>query len=122
MKESGKETIVIVHGTLAAPKSGTRRSYQPFDEARRATASLRSSMQRCRSAALQPGAGRTASRTVRFSNAPARTLGSRARAPRRPWGIISLVFRLVAHSHGGNVVLEALPQIMVALGSNELLG
>ena len=76
MQAGAKETVIIVHGTWAAPEPGNARWYQPIDGVPAAWT------QRCRSAALGRGAGHIAARVIKSSIGPATTVGSHARTLR----------------------------------------
>src|SRR5215831_11248428 len=118
MGESAKETVIIVHGTWAAPEPGVIRWYQPGDGATAAggfvsklDAALqkRGSPARCWAHCAQAnqifhwsGENSWIARTQAASE-----LGNYVTKLRNE-GWCS---HIVAHSHGGNVVLEALPQI-----------
>ena len=93
MEKSANETVIIVHGTWAAPDPVERRWYQPIDErpcGEPFTARL--------DAALAASA-------LADYVAKLRTEG---------WHC-----HIVAHSHGGNVLAETLPRIMTALESKK---
>ena len=129
MAEWGKETVIIVHGTWAAPESGTRRWYQPSGEAPTCEsfiAKLDAALQERGSPARCWAHGGQENQIFQWSGENswiARTCAASALGDyvvglqRKGWRC-----HIVAHSHGGNVVLEGLPQIMMAPGSNELLG
>src|SRR5215831_5959864 len=127
MGESAKETVIIVHGTWAAPEPGVIRWYQPGDGATAAggfvsklDAALqkRGSPARCWAHCTQAnqifhwsGENSWIARTQAASELGDYVLKLR----RRGWRC-----HIVAHSHGGNVVLEALPQITTPLLFNVL--
>jgi len=129
MDESAKETVIIVHGTWAAPAPGVIRWYQPGDGVTAAggfvsklDAALqkRSSPARCWAHCTQAnqifhwsGQNSWIARTQAASELGDYVLKLRNEGWR---------CHIVAHSHGGNVVLEALPQITTALLSNASLG
>jgi hypothetical protein len=130
MEGSAKETVIIVHGTWAAPEAGKVRWYQPTDGAPAAEGFIpklnaalqeRASPARCWAHCAQSeqifywsrGENSWITRTHAAS-----ALGSYvAKLRNEGWRC-----HIVAHSHGGNVVIEALPQITAASGSNLPLG
>jgi len=127
MEEAAKETVIIVHGTYAAPKPGVSRWYQA--EGVPATAFItklndamreRGSAARCWAHCSQgdhgfhwSGENSWIDRTRAASELGNYVLNLR----KEGW-----LCHIVAHSHGGNVVLEALPQITTALPSSASLG
>lgn len=129
MAESAKETVIIVHGTWTAPESGTRRWYQPLGEAPPSEgfiAKLDAALQERGSSARCWAHGVQDNQIFQWSGENcwiARTCAASALVDyvvslqRKGWRC-----HIVAHSHGGNIVLEALPQIVMAPGSNGLLG
>jgi hypothetical protein len=161
MEEAAKETVVIVHGTYAAPKSGVRQWYQPDEgtlETERwatlrhrhlakswyidacatrtriervpatqgFTSKLNDALQKRGSAARCWAHCRQGDQGFHWSaknnwidrTEAASELGNYVRKlQNKGW-----CCHIVAHSHGGNVVLEALPQITTALSSNAPLG
>src|SRR5262249_14640169 len=118
MEELSKETVIIVHGTWAAPDGQKTRWYQPMEGGHDRTAfiakldaalSERGSPARCWNHCTP------SDQIFRWSGDNswiARTrgaaeLGSYVMELRnKGW-----CCHIVAHSHGGNVVVEALPQI-----------
>jgi len=130
MEEAAKETVIIVHGTYAAPRPGVSRWYQ-LAEGVAATATefitkLNDALQKRGSAArcwahcgqcnqgfYWSGENSWIDRTRAASELGNYVLNVR----KEGW-----LCHIVAHSHGGNVVLEALPQITAALPSNAPLG
>jgi hypothetical protein len=129
MDEAARETVIVVHGTYAAPLLGASLWYQPV-EGVPATggfiAKLNDALQKRGSAARcwahcsqrdqgfhWSGKNNWIDRTDAASK-----LGNYVCSLRNEgWRC-----HIVAHSHGGNVVLEALPQITTALSSNAPLG
>jgi hypothetical protein len=129
MEETGKESIVIVHGTWAAPKPEKTQWYQrPNDVVategfvRKLDAALRmrGSPARCwahcsdDSPIFQWSGENSWIARTRAAAALAEYL-----AERRAQGWRC---HIVAHSHGGNIVMEALPQILAVPGSGESHG
>ena len=119
MPEPAKETVIIVHGTWAAPGPGESRWYQPVDGVPRAAEGFVSKLD----AALQERGSAARCWAHCTERNPffqwsgenswiARTLAAVALADyvaklrKEGWRC-----HIVAHSHGGNVVVEALPQI-----------
>jgi hypothetical protein len=129
MEEIPKETVIIVHGTWAAPEPERSRWYKPFDNGPAAKGFIskldaalqeRGSPARCWAHCTQRD------QLYQWSGDNswiARTSGASAltdyvtKLRSEGWRC-----HIVVHSHGGNVVVEALPQIMVARGSNGLPG
>jgi hypothetical protein len=116
MDEAAKETVIIVHGTYAAPQPGASRWYQPtegFIAKLDAALQERGSPARCWAHCTQgdpifqwSGENSWIARTHAAS-----ALGDYvAKLRKEDW-----CCHIVAHSHGGNVVLEALPQIAATL-------
>ena len=123
MEEAAKETVIIVHGTYAAPRPGVSRWYQPhegFSTKLNDALQKRGSAARCWAHCSQGdqvfiGLARIVGLIAR---AAASELGNYVRKLRNEgW-----CYHIVAHSHGGNVVVEALPQITTALRSDAPLG
>jgi hypothetical protein len=129
MDETAKETVIIVHGTYAAPQPGVSRWYQPA-EGMPATEGFiaklddalqkRGSAARCWAHCSQGDQGFHWSGKndwVERTHA-ASVLGDYvAKLRKEGW-----CCHIVAHSHGGNVVVEALPQIASAFSPNEPSG
>jgi hypothetical protein len=129
MEESGKETIIIVHGTWAAPKLGKTQWYQRPDDVSPtkefvskldAALQVRGSPARCWAHCTNgnpifqwSGENSWIART-RAAGVLADYL---AKLREEGWRC-----HIVAHSHGGNVVVEALPQIMAAPDPNKSHG
>jgi hypothetical protein len=129
MDESAKETIVIVHGTWAAPKPDKIQWYQQPEGV----------------AATEGFVGKLDA-ALRERGSPARCWAHCTKGnPMFQWsGENSWIARtraagaladyvaklrgegwrchIVAHSHGGNIVVEALPQIIAAPSQNKSLG
>jgi hypothetical protein len=130
MEGSAKETVIIVHGTWAAPEAGASRWYQPvegvpagegFVSKLDAALQERGSPARCWAHCTQgnqffhwfPGENSWIARTHAAS-----ALGDYvANLRKEGWRC-----HIVAHSHGGNVVIEALPQIITPPNPNGPLG
>jgi hypothetical protein len=121
MEESARETVIIVHGTWAAPEPGTRRWYQLADDGSAAegfTAKLNDALQERDSPARCWAHCTQGNQIFQWSGDNSWTARTRAAS-----ALADYVARLrndgwrchiVVHSHGGNVVVEALPQIMAA--------
>jgi hypothetical protein len=119
MEEAANETVIIVHGTYAAPRPGVSRWYQPtegFVTKLNDALQKRGSAARCWAHCAQgnpifqwSGNNSWIDRTHAAS-----ALGNYvAKLRKEGWRC-----HIVAHSHGGNVVVEALPQIIAAPGPN----
>jgi hypothetical protein len=119
MDESAKETIIIVHGTFAGLKPGTTQWYQPVDgdfEAEGFIGKLNAAL-RERGSSARCWAHCTEGNQIFHcsgeNNWVARTSAASAlgdyvvNLQKQGW-----LCHIVAHSHGGNVVVEALPKIM----------
>src|ERR1700736_478189 len=129
MTEPAKETVIIVHGTFAAPQPGESRWYQPseglaatkgFVAKLDAALQERGSQARCWAHCSQGDRG------FHWSGENSWVARTRAAAELGSY-VLNLqkngwCCHIVAHSHGGNVVLEALPQITTALPSRAPLG
>jgi hypothetical protein len=123
MSESAKETVIIVHGTWAAPAPGVIRWYQPADgvPTEGFIARLNAALQR-RGSAARCWAHCTEGAKIFYWSGEnswvARTQAAAAlgdyvaKLRKEGW-----CCHIVAHSHGGNVVLEALPQITTAISN-----
>ncbi len=135
---TAKETVLIVHGTFAAPVEGKPAWYEPgsvfcrqLDErlaARGSPARCWAHLDEC-GAELQRRAGRG---TAYFSWSGHNSWIDRSAAAKQLWNEIEYLSKengwechVVAHSHGGNVVLEALdldnPYRQGGLNSNFVL-
>ena len=130
MEGAAKETVIIVHGTWAAPQPGKGLWYQPVTGVVAAqplfTAKLDAALQERRSPARCWAHCSQGDQIFQWSGAnswiartrAASALGNYvAKLQKEGWRC-----HIVAHSHGGNIVVEALPQIMTAAGANGLLG
>ena len=129
MEEAAKETVIVVHGTYAAPQPGARLWYQPVEGVPATEgfiAKLNDALQKRGSAARcwahcsqgNQGFHWSGSNNWIDRTQAASELGSYVRDLRnKGW-----CCHIVAHSHGGNVVVEALPQITTALRSDAPLG
>ena len=129
MQGVAKETLIIVHGTWAAPEPGNTRWYQPIEGEPAAKGFIgkldaaleqRGSPARCWAHCSQgepifhwSGENSWIART----HAASRLGDYVAKLGNEGWRC-----HIVAHSHGGNVVVEALPQITEAPGSAGSLG
>ena len=129
MEEPLKETVIIVHGTWAAPDPAKRRWYQPADGVPAAegfVSKLDAALQKRGSPARCWAHCTKGNPIFRWSGENswiARTRAASALgdyvAKLRTEGWLC---HIVAHSHGGNVVVEALPQIITAPDSDESHG
>jgi hypothetical protein len=130
MEGAAKETVIIVHGTWAAPEPGKGLWYQPVTGVAAAqplfTAKLDAALQERGSPARCWAHCSRGDQIFQWSGAnswiartrAASALGNYvAKLQKEGWRC-----HIVAHSHGGNIVVEALPQIMTAAGANGLLG
>jgi len=126
MEKSANETVIVVHGTWAAPDPAERKWYQPIDERpcgepfiARLDAALqaRGSSARCWA---HCGPGNPAFHWSGENNWIDRTLAAAALADYvaklrgEGWHC-----HIVAHSHGGNVLVEALPHLATTLDSEK---
>ncbi|MGH2481944.1 MAG: hypothetical protein ACRDHW_20010, partial [Ktedonobacteraceae bacterium] len=125
MEDSTKETVIIVHGTYAEPMEGTRRWYQPsggvhagkgFVEKLDDALEERGSFARCwahcsRSNQIFKWSGKNG--WIERTHAASK-LGDYVTSLRN----IGWRCHIVAHSHGGNVVVEAMPRLIAAPRSN----
>jgi len=129
MEEAAKETVIVVHGTWAAPRPGVIRWYQPVDGATAAggfVGKLDEALQKRGSPARCWAHCTQADQIFHWSGENSWIARTRAASE---LGNYVLKLRnegwrchIVAHSHGGNVVVEALPQITTALLFNASLG
>jgi hypothetical protein len=129
MEELAKETVVIVHGTWAAPEPDKTQWYQQPDSTSAtkgfvgkldAALQERGSVARCWAHCTE---GNPMFQWSGENSWIARTRAARALADYvaklrgEGWSC-----HIVAHSHGGNIVAEALPQIIAAPSPNKSLG
>ena len=129
MEEAAKETVIVVHGTYAAPQPGASLWYQPVEGVPATEGFIaklndalqkRGSAARCWAHCSQGNQGFHWSGRNNWIDptGAASELGNYVRDLRnKGW-----CCHIVAHSHGGNVVVEALPQITTALRSDAPLG
>jgi len=129
MEGQAKETVIIVHGTWAAPEPASNRWYQRIDGGDSAAgfaAKLDTALQKRGSQArcwAHCSAGNPIFQWSGENNWIARTRAASAlgdyvaRLRKDGWR-----YHIVAHSHGGNIVVEALPQIVAASSPNETPG
>jgi hypothetical protein len=128
MHDQTKETVIIVHGTFAAPKEGKFQWYQPSDSALPDSfvARLNAALQKRGSAArcwahcpklekhfFWSGKNSWVDRTAGAT----KLVDEVTKLQKDGWRC-----HIIAHSHGRNVVLEALPQITAAVPSNSASG
>jgi alpha-beta hydrolase superfamily lysophospholipase len=123
MEEAAKETVIIVHGTFAAPELGASRWYQPTEPF---IAKLNDALQKRGSAARCWAHCSQGDQGFHWSGENSWVARTQAAAKLRSY-VLNLrnegwCCHIVAHSHGGNVVLEALPQITTALPFTASLG
>jgi hypothetical protein len=128
MEEAAKETVIIVHGTYAAPKPGVSRWYQPAEgvPATEFITKLNDALQKRGSAARCWAHCSQGNQGFHWSGENSWIDRTRAASELGNY-VLNLrkegwLCHIVAHSHGGNVVLEALPQITSALSSSASLG
>jgi hypothetical protein len=127
-EEAVKETVIIVHGTYAAPKPAVSRWYQ-WAEGVPATefiTKLNDALQKRGSAARCWAHCSQADQGFHWSGENSWIDRTRAASELGNY-VLKLrkegwLCHIVAHSHGGNVVLEALPQITTALPSSACIG
>jgi hypothetical protein len=129
MKEAAKETVIIVHGTFAAPEPGSSPWHQPTQDMPATEgfiAKLNDALQKRGSAARCWAHCSQGDQGFRWSGDNSWVARTRAAAE---LGSYVLKLRnegwcchIVAHSHGGNVVFEALRQIVTSLPSGAPLG
>ena len=127
MSDVQKETIIIVHGTWAAPEPGKCKWYQPnelpnvapFVAKLEAALAERGSPARCWAHCSDGREDKTeftcwSGQNAWIDRAQAATqlANSIDRLEAEGWRV-----HIVAHSHGGNVALEALPQMKGGTGS-----
>jgi hypothetical protein len=116
--EAAKETVIIVHGTWAAPAHGERRWYQPSES----TVDRRSFVSKLDDALARNGSNarcwaHCAEDNDIFTWSGNNVWLERAKASNSLAGLLNKLqasgwrCHLVAHSHGGNAVAEALPQL-----------
>src|SRR5262245_40667233 len=129
MEGQEKQTVIIVHGTWAAPEPASNRWYQRIDGGDSAAgfaAKLDTALQKRGSQArcwAHCPAGHLIFQWSGENNWVARTRAASAlgdyvaKLRKDGWRC-----HIVAHSHGGNVVVEALPQIVAASSPNETPG
>ena len=119
MEEPPKETVIIVHGTWAAPEPGKARWYQPVDDVPAAegfVSKLDAALQK-RGSPARCWAHCTKGNPI-FQWSGENSWIARTRAASALGDYVAKLrnegwrCHIVAHSHGGNVVVEALPQIM----------
>jgi hypothetical protein len=118
MEEPTKETVIIVHGTWAAPKPEKRKWYQPIDAAmsgERFTDKLNVALQQRGSPARCWAHCTDLNSFFQWSGENSWIARTRAASALADYvtNLQSEGWRchIVAHSHGGNVVVEALPLI-----------
>jgi len=126
MEKSANETVIIVHGTWAAPDPDERRWYQPNDDRPcglpfidnlDAALAARGSSARCWA---HCGPEHPAFHWSGENSWIDRTLAASALADYvAKLRIEGWHCHIVAHSHGGNVLIEALPHIMTSLDSQK---
>ena len=128
MVEEPKETVILVHGTFAAPRRGKTQWYQPCDDASANgfIARLNAALER-RGSAARCWAHRSGEDSgfhwsgenswIARTHAATALAAYVANLREKGWRC-----HIVAHSHGGNVVCEALPQIVTAQEPSSPLG
>ena len=121
MAASAKETVIVVHGSWATHGSGKSRWYQPFDgldAAKSFTARLDAALQERGSPARCWAHCTPDNKIFHWSGDNSWLARTRAAAELADY-VTKLrnqgwLCHIIAHSHGGNIVIEALPQIMAA--------
>jgi hypothetical protein len=117
----GKETVIIVHGTWAAPKHDKAQWYQPIDRGD----AIEGFVGKLNAALLERNSSaqcwaHCADGKPIFEWSGENDWIARTRAASALGDYVAKVrnegwrCHIVAHSHGGNVVVEALPQILAA--------
>jgi hypothetical protein len=122
MTEAARETVIIVHGTWAAPTPGVVRWYQPGEGARAPgefVSKLDEALRKRGSPARCWAHCTEGDEIFHWSGDNNWIMRTRAASALADY-VVKLRnegwrCHLVAHSHGGNVALEALPQITTAL-------
>jgi hypothetical protein len=121
MSDPAKETVIIVHGTWAAPKPDKAQWYQPIDGGGAAegfVSKLNAALEE-RGSPAQCWAHCTNGNPI-FEWSGENDWIERTRAASALADCVAKLrnegwhCHIVAHSHGGNVVVEALPQILAA--------
>src|SRR5512139_799776 len=124
MAGPSKETVIIVHGTWAAPDQARRRWYQPVDGVSAAegfVSKLDAALQK-RGSPARCWAHCTKGDPI-FQWSGDNSWIARTRAASALGDYVAKLrtegwsCHIIAHSHGGNVVAEALPQIIAPAGS-----
>jgi hypothetical protein len=118
MEDSAKETVIIVHGTGAAPEPGKQRWYQPVDgvSPENFTAKLDTALRKRGSGAQCWAHCDHDSQIFSWSGENSWIARTRAAAALGDY-VVKLQnagwrCHIVAHSHGGNVLVEALARII----------
>jgi hypothetical protein len=127
--EEVKETVIIVHGTWAAPETGKDRWYYPSNRLRvegfvaklDAALQKRGSMARC-----WAHCGEDSNLCFHWSGENSWVARTRAADALGDY-VVKLrkegwLCHIVAHSHGGNVVVEAIPKLIAHLEHSVPLG
>jgi hypothetical protein len=127
LDQSAKETVIIVHGTWAAPELGKSRWYEPSIAGGRGFVTKLNTAMQERGCAARCWAHCNEGISMFIWSGEndwiARTHAASSLADyvnnlqKEGWRC-----HIIAHSHGGNVLLEALPQIMTAPASNNRNG
>lgn len=118
MRAGGKETVIIVHGTWAGPEASVRRWYEPSNDGY--VEGFPSKLDRAlqRRGSLARCWAHCESRSGIFTWSGHNNWIGRARASAELADYVNRLqnegwrCHLVAHSHGGNVVRDALPRIL----------
>lgn len=119
--KSHPETVIIVHGTFAAPEPGERTWYQPGDDFVAhldAALAQRGSTARCWShlSGQPPFSWSGENNWLERTRAAADLIAHVDKlAPGQ-------IFHLVGHSHGGNVIADAIPQLLSSSRNKANLG
>src|SRR5262245_4769102 len=129
MEGAVKETVIIVHGTWAAPEPEAKRWYQQIDGGDAAAgfvAKLDRALQKRGSVARCWAHCPAGDRIFQWSGE--NSWIARTRAASALGDYVAKLrkdgwrYHIIAHSHGGNVVVEALPQIVAAPTPDDMLG
>lgn len=128
MEEPAKETIIIVHGTWAAQETGVKKWYEPYEDCQASegfVAKLDSALRERGSPAQCWAHCHGSSKIFSWSGDNswiARTNAALVLADyvtaltKEKW-----LCHLIAHSHGGNVIVEALPRLL-SIKENKFIG
>jgi hypothetical protein len=124
-----KETVIIVHGTWAAPKPGVRSWYQPSEGGHPATAfadKLDGALQK-RGSSARCWAHCTGARSYFHWSAENNWIERTTAATKLAEYLVALrdegwLCHVIAHSHAGNIIVEAMQQLIRRGGGDKMLG